>query len=198
QSSEETSDDLYCDPFLEFSNLFWDPYYITTTPGNVHLAYLWKCLKKKGVSNEAIELSCKSLDFNSISTVSSNLRIWTLWCSKDPIRCPIIDIMQFLTEKDREGKSYNTIALYRSAISEIHKEVEGVPVGRNKDVAKIMLGIFKMNPPKKPGDKIYDITPSLDYIVSLGNNNLLPLIALAKKIAFLCALSLASRPSDLA
>ncbi|CAG8848561.1 32859_t:CDS:2, partial [Gigaspora margarita] len=227
QGSEGASDDLYCDTSLEISNLvsynngtsnrytphspirefyttrahFGIPTILQQPLENVRVAYLRERLKEKGVSNEAIELSCKSLDPNSTSTVSSNLRIWTIWCStnkKDSIRCPITDIMQFLTEKDREGKSYNTITSYRSAISEIHEEVDGVPVGRNKDIAKLMLGIFKTNPPKEPGDEIYDITPSLDYIVSLGNNDLLPLIALAKKTAFLCALSSASRPSDLA
>ncbi|CAG8839774.1 23152_t:CDS:2, partial [Gigaspora margarita] len=132
-----------------------------------------KCLKEKDVSNEAIELSYS-------------------------IRCPITDIMQFLTEKDREGKSYNTIASYRFAISEIHEEVDGVPVGKNKNILKLMLGIFKTNPSKELGDKIYNIIPSLDYIASLGNNNLLPLIALANKIAFLCALLSASCPLDLA
>ncbi|RIB20896.1 hypothetical protein C2G38_1963255 [Gigaspora rosea] len=61
-----------------------------------------------------------------------------------------------------------------------------------------MLGIFRSNPPAESGDDIYNITPFLDYIVSLGDNSRLPLIALAKKTAFLCALSSASRPSDLA
>ncbi|CAG8776292.1 4627_t:CDS:2, partial [Gigaspora margarita] len=85
------------------------------------------------------------------------------------------NIMQFLTTKANERKSYNTIAAYRSAIS-----------------------IFRSNPPAESGDDIYDITLFLDFIVSLEDNSRLPLIGLAKKTAFLCALLSASRPSNLA
>ncbi|CAG8640120.1 11901_t:CDS:2, partial [Gigaspora rosea] len=168
---------------------------------NVRVAYLWEHLQNKGLPQQAINLCCKALDPNSTSTVSSNIRAWTAWCTEhttDPIRCPLKDIMLFLTTKAKEGKSYNTIAAYRSDISEVHEYIDNLPVGWNQDIAKLMLGIFRSNPPAESGDDIYNITPFLDYIVSLGDNSRLPLIALAKKTAFLCALSSASRPSDLA
>ncbi|CAG8781629.1 7750_t:CDS:2, partial [Cetraspora pellucida] len=49
--------------------------------------------------------------------------------------------------------------------------------------------IDQSNLPTESGDEIYDITPSLNYIVFLGDNDRLPLITLVKKTAFLCALS---------
>ncbi|CAG8738386.1 43329_t:CDS:2 [Gigaspora margarita] len=154
-----------------------------------------------GLPQQAINLYCKALDPNSTNTVSSNIRAWTAWCTehtKDPIHYPLEDIMKFLTTKANEGKSYNTIAAYRLTISEDYKYIDNLPVGQNQDIAKLMLGIFRSNPPAESSDNIYDITPSLDFIVSLGDNSQLLLITLAKKTAFLCALLSTSRPSDLA
>ncbi|CAG8748741.1 3074_t:CDS:2, partial [Cetraspora pellucida] len=168
---------------------------------NVRMAYLRKRLQKKGISQQAITLYAKALDPNSTSTVSSNIHTWTSWSTenaRDPINCPINDILQFLTTKANEEKSYNTIAEYRSTISEIHEYINNRPIGQNRDIANLMLGIFRTNPPAEPENEIYDITPSLDYIVALDDNDHLQLISLAKKTAFLCALSSACHLSDLA
>ncbi|CAG8739360.1 6630_t:CDS:2 [Cetraspora pellucida] len=138
---------------------------------NVHMAYLQKHLQKKGISQQAITLCAKALDPNSTNTISLNICTWTLWCTenaRDPINCPINDILQFFTTKANEGKSYNIITGYRSAISEIHEYINNWPIGQNRDIANLMLEIFRTNPLAKPGDKIYDITPFLNYIVALA------------------------------
>ncbi|CAG8796600.1 11080_t:CDS:2 [Gigaspora margarita] len=134
------------------------------------------------VQQTQLDDESQNIQYNSqvIETIqiSSNIRAWTVWCTehtKDPIRCPLEDIIQFFTTKTNERKSYNTIAVYRSAIS-----------------------IFRSNLSAELGDDIYDITPSLDFIVSLGDNSRLPLIALTKKIAFLYTLLSTSQSSDLA
>ncbi|CAG8694143.1 10030_t:CDS:1, partial [Scutellospora calospora] len=72
-----------------------------------------------------------------------------------------------------------------SAISKVYEQINNLPVGQDQDIVKLILDIFKSNLSTEAGDKIYDITPSLDYIVSLGDNLQLSLIILAKKTAFL-------------
>ncbi|CAG8809413.1 38859_t:CDS:2, partial [Gigaspora margarita] len=86
----------------------------------------------------------------------------------------------------------------RLDISKVHEYIDNLLVGQNQDIAKLMLGIFRSNPSAESGDDIYNIIPSLDFIISLGDNSWMLLITLAKKTAFLCALSSASKPSDLA
>ncbi|CAG8716355.1 33551_t:CDS:1, partial [Racocetra persica] len=63
---------------------------------NVRVAYFWECIEEKEVSEKAIELSYKSLDPNSTTTILSNLWIWTTWYTKNnnnPVHCPITDII---------------------------------------------------------------------------------------------------------
>ncbi|CAG8741778.1 5111_t:CDS:2, partial [Cetraspora pellucida] len=75
-----------------------------------------------------------------------------------------------LTTKANEGKSYNTIAAYRSVINKVYEYINNLLVGRNQDIAKLILDIFKSNPSVEAEDDVYDITLSLDYIVLFGNN----------------------------
>ncbi|CAG8508626.1 22783_t:CDS:2 [Gigaspora rosea] len=51
----------------------------------------------------------------------------------------------------KKEKLYNTIAVYKSAISEVYEYIDNLPVRWNQDIAKIMLGIFRSNPPAESG-----------------------------------------------
>jgi hypothetical protein len=96
-----------------------------------------------------------------------------------------------------QGKSYNTIAAYRSAISEIHDKIDNVSVGSHPDITKAMQAIRLENPPPSKSDDPINITPSLDHIVNLGDNVSMSIRDLSVKTAFLLALVSACRPSDL-
>ena len=115
----------------------------------------------------------------------------------DPITCDINSICEFFADKLEEGKAANTIAGYRSAISEIHDLVDGQTIGNHPDVSRAIIAVRKENPATSIGPDIVDISPSLEYIDTLGNNESMQLKDLSVKTAFLMALVTASRPSDL-
>jgi hypothetical protein len=96
-----------------------------------------------------------------------------------------------------KGLSYNTIAGYRTAISEIHDHVDGSSIGSHPDISRMMQSIYTDNPPPIRTDEPIDIIPSLEYITALGNNISMSIRDLCIKTAFLLALVTASRPSDL-
>ena len=141
-----------------------------------------------------------TLDSNSSRTVSSNLRVWLHWCrtnSIDPITGDLNSICEFFSDKLNKNRAFNTIAGYRSAISEIHNHIDGYTVGQHPDVTQAMSAVRKENPPPVPSDDLIDISPSLEYIVNLGDNESMQIRDLSMKTAFLLALVTASRPSDL-
>ncbi|CAG8659998.1 24406_t:CDS:2, partial [Cetraspora pellucida] len=133
-------------------------------------------------------------------TVSSNIKKWLDWCEiieQDPITCSLSIICEFLLDQLVAGKAYNTIAEYRSAISEIHDFIDSTPISKHPDVCRVMQAIHNENLPPIRSDDLIDLTSSLDYIIRLNNNTEHSLLYLNQKTAFLCALGTASRPSDL-
>ncbi|CAG8679794.1 2612_t:CDS:2, partial [Dentiscutata heterogama] len=167
---------------------------------SLHSTCLRESLQEQGYSEQVFELASKALDPIASSTVSSNIRIWQNWCkekSLNPISCGINEITSFLHYQLSIGKAYNTIAGYRTAISEIHQKIDGTKIGSHPIIVRIMKGIWASNPPLPPLDDVSDIVPSLDTIIKWGNNENLPLLQLNKKTAFLLAITTGSRPSDL-
>jgi hypothetical protein len=106
-------------------------------------------------------------------------------------------ICEFFADMLQEGKSFNTIAGYRSAISEIHVPIDGMAIGHHPDITKAMTAVRLENPPKEHSEDLIDISPSLAHISNLGSNMDMSIRQLTIKTAFLLALVTASRPSDL-
>src|ERR1044071_1491288 len=82
----------------------------------------------KGFSEKAINLFLSALETNSSRMMSSNLRQWISWCQLnniDPVTCPINNICDFFVDMLAKGLTFNTIARYRTAISECHDNVDG-------------------------------------------------------------------------
>ena len=67
-----------------------------------------------------------------------------------------------------KGYAFNTIAGFRTAISEIHEDIDGVSIGLHPDVTRAMHAIHVENPPPVHSDDPIDLTPSLDYVKNLG------------------------------
>ncbi|CAG8749791.1 15114_t:CDS:1, partial [Gigaspora rosea] len=81
---------------------------------------------------------------SSNTTMESVINRWNIWYNKrnvNSIHSPLRDIIKFLNDMCDQQKAYNTIASYRSAISEIHNYVDGYPVGRHSDIIKFMIAI---------------------------------------------------------
>ena len=67
--------------------------------------------------------------------------------------------------------AFNTIAGYRTAISEVHEQVDGSPIGVYSDISCIIHAIHIKNPPLICSNEPVNITPLLDYIRELGDNS---------------------------
>ena len=83
-----------------------------------------------------------------------------------------------------KGLAYNTIAGYRTAISECHEYIDGAPIGSHPDVSKTLQAVHIHNPPPVHSDDPIDIVSSLTYIRELGDNNSMSIRDLLVKTAF--------------
>ena len=99
---------------------------------NTRMYYFRSRYQNKGFLQKSIDLFSSTIDKNSSAKISSAIRIWFDWCfvkHVDPTSYSLNHICEFFTNQVTEGKSFNTIAEYRSAISEIHDQVDGISIG---------------------------------------------------------------------
>ena len=93
------------------------------------------------------------------------------WCGRrkiDPIRCPMRDEVQFLTECFQESFKYNTIAGFRSAISAYHDSIQSISVGKHPRVSDLLTGIFNKNPPQPKLNFIWDAKKLFTFYLIKG------------------------------
>lgn len=60
-----------------------------------------------------------------------------------------------------------------------------------------MRGVYHKNPLPPPDDKVIDLVPAFDKVRSLRANDTMDILWLLRKVAFLLAITTASRPFDL-
>ena len=127
-------------------------------------------------------------------------RKWSSWCMSrnlDPHTAPVIEICNFLGTLFDAKWEYNTIGVYRSAISAYHQPIEGQDAGKHPTIIKLMAGIGNCRPPKPRYCVIWDVQQVLDWMSNLGDNEELSLKLLSFKTATLTALAAACRGNDL-
>ena len=152
----------------------------------------------EGVSKESAELILLSRRSGTSARYESAWRKFCGWCSGqqiDPFRCPLTSVLQFLTDQLKEGREYNTIAGYRSAISAFHKPIDGCSVGNHPRISALMKGIFNKKPPKPKYRFIWDVDLVLGHLEALAINDNLG--KLTHKLVMLLALTSASRASEI-
>ncbi|CAG8769604.1 17846_t:CDS:10, partial [Cetraspora pellucida] len=157
-------------------------------------------LRSVQTSEQAIELYITAYDKDASKTISSNIKKWIHWCSErqtDPITCSINYIIEFFDNQVKAGKAYNTIAGYRSAISEIHDWIDNFPICSHPTIIKAMKGVYNTNPPPLYNDDVVDLVSSFDKIRSFDDNEKMNILLLLQKVAFLLAITTACRLSDL-
>ena len=102
------------------------------------------------------------------------------WCSGkkiDPFRCSLVSVLQFLTEQLHEGREYNLIFRYRSAISAFHNPIDCCKVGDHPRESALVKGIFNLKPLKPRYPFIWDVDQVLNHL-NLTVNKLFMLLAL--------------------
>lgn len=160
-----------------------------------------KQLISEGISKQASEIIAASRRGSTLSHYESGWRKWNSWCIErkiDPVRCPITDIIEFLSVMFKKGFLYNTVAGYRSAISAFHIPINGQKIGEHPRVSSLLSGMFNLRPPVPKHDFIWDVGIVISYIKSLEENSELKLPILSKKLAILLALTSASRAHEIA
>ena len=102
-------------------------------------------------------------------------------------------ILDFLAVLFESGYEYRTICTHRSAISTLHNNTEGRPVGEHPQVSSLITGVFNNRPLQPKYNFILDLQLVLDYLKKeLPNNSDLSDKLLASKVAMLLVLMSAS------
>lgn len=126
--------------------------------------------------------------------------MWVSWCDQlkvDIIQAPVTVLIDFLLTIFDQGKSYNTVNTYRSAISATIQSISGRDLGSHHLVSRFMKGIFQVNPPRPKYNDTWDVNQVTQYLRGLFPVNELTLKNLSLKLVTLLALASAQRGQTL-
>ena len=108
---------------------------------------------KRGFSERAASIMAATRRASTTGTYDARLKRYYGWCRErnvNPSTASVTDIADFLGELfDKYKMSPSTISGYRAAISVIHKGWNGVPVGQNRDLRDLIVGMSQLRPVKK-------------------------------------------------
>ena len=155
----------------------------------------------QGFSRSTIELFLAGCRSNTNAAYESAWVNWRNWCverNSDPLRSDLALILAFLAQLHAFGKSYSTINLHRSMLSTTLPSIDGIPIGQHPLVIRLLKGCYNRNPPKPRYDSTWDPSRVIQFMSSLGNNELIPLPNLSGKLVTLLALATLLRVSELA
>ncbi|XP_065904039.1 uncharacterized protein [Dysidea avara] len=173
---------------------------LTDAPTTSRMAHLRERYKSQQLSEEATDLMLSSWRTKTNKSYDSLFAKWHRWCSErssDPFSGPIARVANFLPYLYKEGYKYSSVNAYRSAISSVHEKVDGYTVGQHPLICRLVKGVFQSRPPLPRYTQTWDVQKVLNYLDSLGDNQLLSLKHLTWKVTMLLALSRPSRSADL-
>ena len=164
------------------------------------VAYLRDRFRDKSLSEQSSALLLASWRTKTSRSYDSLFQKWVSWCSErstDPISGPVSDVVNFLGDLYAQGYQYRSLNSYRSAISSVHDQVDGCPVGQHPLVSRVLKGVFNSRPPLPRYVGTWDVQVVLTFIEGLGPSRDLSLRDLSLKLAMLLALTRPSRSADL-
>ena len=135
---------------------------------------LRKRLAEEGISERASDIIVSSRREGTLSIYSSDWNKCVSWCVEqdvDPVRRNVNWILDFLAFMFESGYEYRTIFKHRSAISALHNNIEGRPVGEHPQVSSLITGVFNNRPPQPKYNFIWDVQLVLDYLKKELPNN---------------------------
>ena len=169
-------------------------------PSTSRVACLRQRFSGNGLSDNATKLLLRSWRTKSAQSYDSHFRKWAGWCSErgfDPISGPASDVANFLADLFEQGYQSRSLNAFRSAISSVHDQVDGVAVGQHPTVCRLLKGAFHERPPLPRYTATWDVQTVIQYLESLGPTTALPLKFLTFKLVMLLALTRPSRSADL-
>ena len=105
-------------------------------------------------------------------------------------------VLDFLLSGYKNGLSYRTLGVMRSAVSSV-ADIDGLPAGQHKLVCRFMKAVFNKRPAFPRYKSTWDPDLVLGHLRDLGSNDSLSLIALSRKTVVLMLLLSAQRGQTL-
>ena len=156
------------------------------------LAIVRQQCQSGGLSTDASRLLTASWRNKTTSSYESLFKKWDRWYmerNRDPIRGPIGDVANFLSELFQEGYQYRSLNAYRSAVSSVHEKVDGELVGQHPLIYRLLKGAFNERPPRPKYHSIWDVDLVLNMFRRNGPSTSLSLEDLIIKTSMLFALT---------
>ena len=116
----------------------------------------------------------------SSQSYESHFGKWACWCAEqghDPISGPVADVANFLAHLHDEGYQSRLLNAYRSAISSVHDDVDGVEVGKHPMVSRLLKGAYHVRPSLTRYSSTWDVQVVLHYFEGLGPSSSLSIKA---------------------
>lgn len=130
---------------------------------------------------------------------SSAWLAWVDWClgqHLDPLSTSSIQVVNFLSKLFQQGRSYRTINLHRSEISAGHPLIQGLAIGKEPLVCRLLRSIRLKNSPGSRYSILWDVNIILHFLKDWPDNKDIALKQLSAKLAILLCLISFRRVSD--
>ena len=168
------------------------------------LEAFWRGRPEMGrLSDGAFQTLLKSWAEGTEESYGLGFRYYSRYCERNNLEGftadPVI-LINFLQEQfETTTKQHSTLNSYRSAVSMTLPPCVGsnLPVGQHPLVCRFMRGVHRLRPPKVKLFPTWQVSNVLQYLLSWGSAENLPLNKLLIKTAFLVALVCFKRPADL-
>lgn len=152
---------------------------------------MWKALAEYGMSEESVKLLLSSCSASTQKHYASALSKWIINCKEskvDPLNANIANIVDYLVKLFKSGLGYSSLNTVRSALSLVVKPIDGNSVGSHKLVNRFFKTVFKLAPPKRKYETIWNAESILNLYCSWEVNENLKLKFLTLKLISLLAL----------
>ena len=95
--------------------------------------------------------------------------IFVRWCGRrglDPFRADVTHILEFLNELFLQGKAYNTLKGYMSALSAFRGKIGGFSFVSHPNISTFLKGVLRRRPPVKKTVPCWDLEVVLAFLSS--------------------------------
>ena len=155
-----------------------------------------------GLSETATKVLLSSWSDSTQKRYSRPWNAWSSWClarSICPFTVPVNSVLTFLAEIAKQDKlAYQTIGVYKSAISQTHDHIGSVVLGELPIVSRFMKGVFRMNSTQPKLCTTWKVQAALDHLKRQRPVEELSLREISGNLVLLLALTSAARAHELA
>ncbi len=165
------------------------------------LETLGSCLRAQGLPSDVVELLLAASRDNTHATYQSAWTAWRNWCHRgdiNPLSTDVTDVLKFLAESFKQGKSYSSLNILRSMISTTQKfgPASHTDVGKHPLIVRLMRGIYNARPAAPKYTHTWDPAVVLGHFDATATR-ILTRLQLARKTATLLALTTLLRSAEL-